>query len=117
VGQTEDLAGGVFTATVQTRRTAVVLLKASYDPSWRARVDGASAKPVMMAPSLVGVEVGPGRHVVRFRYASYPDYPLLLAIGILTALALTILPRRTAFRRLNETPTRNEQRSQGGVGT
>jgi hypothetical protein len=99
VSSTEDLAGGVFAAKVQARRTAVVLLKASYDPSWTATVDGAPVKPVMMAPSLVGVEVGPGRHAVRFRYAPYGDYPALLGIGILTVLALTILPRRPGFTR------------------
>jgi len=95
----EDLSGGVFTASVQLRRAAVVLLKSSYDPSWTATVDGASVKPVMMAPSLVGVAVGPGSHVVRFRYAPYGAYPVLLAIGILVALALAILPRSAVLRR------------------
>ena len=94
-----DLEGGVFAATVQMRRTAVVLLKATYDPSWTATVDGVAVKPAMLAPSLVGVEVGRGRHTVRFRYAPYGDYPLLLAIGILTALALAILPRRASLSR------------------
>ena len=81
------------------RRAAVVLLKASYDPSWTATVDGRAVKPVMMAPSLVGVAVGPGRHVVRFRYAPYGAYLALFAIGILTLLALTILPRRPVLTR------------------
>ena len=95
--QSETLQDGVFDATVQASRTAVVLLKATYDPRWTVTVDGASAKPVMMAPSLVGVEVPPGRHVVRFRYAPYGDYPLLLAIGVLTLLGLAIVPRRSAI--------------------
>ena len=95
LSSTDDRAGGVFAATVELQRTAVVLLKASYDPSWTATVDGEAVKPVMMAPSLVGVAVAPGRHVVRFRYAPYGHYPTLLAIGILAALALAILPRRT----------------------
>jgi hypothetical protein len=99
LSDTEDPAGGAFAAAVQRRRPAVVLLKASYDPSWTATVDGRSVKPVMMAPSLVGVEVGPGRHLVRFRYAPYAAYPALFAIGILVILALTILPRRPDFVR------------------
>ncbi len=99
LSSTEDRAGGVFAARVELRRTAVVLLKASYDPSWTATVDGKPVKPVMMAPSLVGVEVGPGRHFVRFRYASYGAYPALFAIGILCALALALLPRRPALVR------------------
>jgi hypothetical protein len=94
---TENRPGGVFAASVAMRRRAIVLLKASYDPSWTATVDGRAVKPVMMAPSLVGVEVGPGRHSVRFRYSPYGAYPWLLAIGILTALGLAILPRRASF--------------------
>ena len=99
VSSTEDREGGVFAASVDMRRTAVVLLKASYDPSWTATVDGRSARPVMMAPSLVGVEVGPGRHFIRFRYAPYSAYPVLFAIGILSILGLAVVPRRTMFVR------------------
>jgi hypothetical protein len=95
----EDPAGGVFDASVDMRRPAVVLLKASYDPSWTATVDGRAVTPVMMAPSLVGVSVGPGRHVVRFRYEPYAAYPGLFVVGILVLLALTILPRRPDFVR------------------
>jgi len=99
VSSTEDRSGGVFAASVNLRRTAIVLLKASYDPNWTATVDGRSVKPVMMAPSLVGVKVGPGSHFVRFRYAPFGAYPTLFAIGILAALAMAILPRRTTFAR------------------
>ena len=99
VSSTSDRVGGVFAATVDARRTAVVLLKASYDPSWTATVDGRPVKPVMMAPSLVGVTVGPGRHFVLLRYAPYGAYPGLFALGILVALALAIVPRRAAFPR------------------
>jgi hypothetical protein len=100
--QTHDLPGGAFAALVSSRRRAVVLLKASYDPSWSATVDGKPVKPSMMAPSLVGVEVGPGRHFVRFRYVPYGDYGVLIAVGILCALALTIFPRLGAFKPLFE---------------
>ncbi len=93
LSQGERPQDGVFDATVRANRTSVVLLKASYDPRWTATVDGISTKPVMMAPSLVGVEVGPGTHDVRFRYRPYGEYPLLLAIGLLTLLALAGLPR------------------------
>lgn len=93
VSSTDDLAGGVFSATVEMRRAAVVLLKASYDPSWTATVDGRPVRPVMMAPSLVGVEVGPGRHRIGFRYVAYAAYPALFVIGLLSALVLALLPR------------------------
>jgi hypothetical protein len=58
-------------------------------------VDGLPAKPAMMAPSLVGVDVPAGRHVVRFRYAPYSHYPLLLAIGAAMLLGLALYARRS----------------------
>jgi Gpi18-like mannosyltransferase len=99
LAQSNALQDGVFDATVTARRRAVVLLKATYDPRWTVTVDGQHAKPEMMAPSLVGVEVPPGRHVVRFRYAPYSHYPILLAIGALTLLGLVLVPRRQALMR------------------
>jgi hypothetical protein len=100
VSQSNTLQDGVFSGTVQANRAAVVLLKATYDPRWTVTVDGLPAKPVMMAPSLVGADVPAGRHVVRFRYAPYGHYPLLLAIGALTLLGLALYPRRARARAL-----------------
>jgi hypothetical protein len=54
----------------------------------------------MMAPSLVGVEVPAGRHVVRFKYKPYSHYPLLLTIGALTLWGLLLYPRREAVLRV-----------------
>ena len=99
ITQSNTLQDGVFGATVEARRPAVVLLKATYDPRWTVTVDGLAGKPTMMAPSLVGVEVPTGRHVVRFRYKPYAGYPLLLALGALALLALVLVPHRAAVRR------------------
>jgi Gpi18-like mannosyltransferase len=97
--QTNDLADGVFDATVTATRRAVVLLKASFDPRWSVTVDGGPAKAVMMAPSLVGVEVPAGRHAIRFHYKPYGHYPLLLTIGLLAVIGLVLLPRRSRMAR------------------
>jgi Gpi18-like mannosyltransferase len=97
--QSNRLQDGVFDATVHANRRAVVLLKASYDPRWTVTVDGVQQKPVMMAPSLVGVEVPPGRHVIDFRYKPYQHYTLLLSIGALSLLGLALFPRRDELRR------------------
>jgi len=48
----------------------------------------------MMAPSLVGVEVPPGRHTVIFKYKPYSHYVLLLAIGLLSLFGLAVVDRR-----------------------
>jgi hypothetical protein len=97
VRQGATLQDGIFTGTVEANRPAVVLLKASYDRRWTATVDGLPVKPVMMAPSLVGVDVPTGRHVVRFRYDPVDDYPLLLGVGLLTLLGLVLVPRYTSL--------------------
>ncbi|HEU0303755.1 MAG TPA: DUF6541 family protein [Gaiellaceae bacterium] len=94
VAQRAELESGVFTATVEAARPAVALLKATYDPRWTATVDGAEVEPTMMAPSLVGVDVPAGRHDVRFRYEPYGQYPLLIAVGVLTLLGLALYPRQ-----------------------
>ena len=92
--QSARLQDGVFGGTVVANRPAVVLLKTSYDPRWSATVDGLPVKPVMMAPSLVGVAVPAGRHEVELVYQPYDHYPLLFAIGAITLLGLALYPRR-----------------------
>jgi Gpi18-like mannosyltransferase len=98
LSQGASIQAGVFSGTVEANRRAVVLLKATFDPRWTASVDGVPAKPTMMAPSLVGVEVPAGRHLVRFRYAPYEHYPLLVTVGLLTLLGLAIVDRRELLR-------------------
>jgi hypothetical protein len=97
LAQSARLDDGVFEGTVDASRPAVVLLKSTFDPRWTATVDGLPEKPVMMAPSLVGVDVPAGHHVVRFRYAPYGHYPLLLTVGFLTLVGLALFPRRAAL--------------------
>jgi Gpi18-like mannosyltransferase len=100
VRQSEVLRNGVALATVKADRRAVVLLKVSYDPRWTATVDGRQAKPTMVAPSLLGVEVGKGKHLVWFRYRPYDGYRLLLVLGAMTLLTLGLVPQRAALHRL-----------------
>ncbi len=84
-----DLADGKLVARVDATRTAVVVLSASFDPGWQALVDGHSAATEMVAPALVGVQVGPGRHTVSFFYRGYPDYPQLFALwAVVLAVAV-----------------------------
>lgn len=86
------LADGSVRAVVVARRRAVVLLKSSFDPGWHVEVDGRPASTEMVAPALVGVEVGPGRHTVSFTYVGYGGYPFFFVLTALTLLWLLARP-------------------------
>jgi hypothetical protein len=83
---------GVFKGEVVANRLAVVLLKATYDPRWKITVDGIQRPQEMVAPGLVAVTVAPGPHSIEFRYVPYPDYALLIAVGLATLILLIALP-------------------------
>jgi hypothetical protein len=102
VVQTADLANGEARAVVKANRRATVVLSASYDPGWRATVNGHPAPTVMVAPALVGVVVGPGVHTVTFSYGGFGSYAALFALALLVLVALaiwTIVENRRRHRR------------------
>jgi hypothetical protein len=96
-------ADGRFGGEVQAGRTAVVVLKASFDPRWTVTVDGQDASTEMIAPGFVGVRVTPGRHRVLFVYRPYPWYWALFALGAVTMIALVLFERLLVRRRSRAT--------------
>jgi hypothetical protein len=100
VTQEADLQNGTARAQVHTTRHATVVLSASYDPGWHATVDGHPAPTFMVAPALVGVDVGPGAHTVVFTYDGYGSYTglLLLALAVFVVLAVAPLVWRRRRR-------------------
>jgi hypothetical protein len=91
-------ADGRFGGEVQADRSAVVQLKASFDPRWTVTVDGVDTPTEMIAPGFVGVRVTPGHHRVLFVYHAYPFYWALFASGAIAMIALVLLERRFARR-------------------
>jgi hypothetical protein len=91
--QTSSPDRGEFSGRVSANRPAVVLLKATFDPRWKIKVDGITRPPIMVAPSLVGVIVAAGDHSVSFRYEPFPSYPYLFVLVALTMLLLHFGPR------------------------
>ena len=96
--ENSDLVNGRAVATVFARRTAVVLLKGSFDPGWTVTVDGESATTEMVAPALVGVTVAPGQHTVVFQFKGFSSYPVLFVVGFFTIILFGI--SATWWRRL-----------------
>jgi hypothetical protein len=99
VSEGDDLQDGQAGAIVQVARRAAVVLKVSFDPGWSATVDGALVRPYMVAPAMVAVTVGPGRHVIIFRYRGFSGYPLLFAIALLTLVGLLLAPLASSWSR------------------
>ena len=101
-------ADGRFGGDVHADRTAVVQLKASFDPRWTATVDGHDTPTQMIAPGFVGVRVSPGDHRVLFAYHAYPFYWLLFAFGAFVMVALVLIERRFLRPATSEEPGTSE---------
>jgi hypothetical protein len=87
-----NLAQGNASAVVKANRRSTVVLSASYDPGWAVTVNGQPEEAVMVAPALVGVDVGPGVHTVRFSYGGYGRYTPLFVLALLVFVALAAGP-------------------------
>jgi hypothetical protein len=98
-------ADGEFGGRVSMSRPGVVLLKATYDPRWVAKVDGERVRAQMVAPSFVGVPVPAGDHSVTFTYERYPYSWPLLAFGAVVLIALAVVPRLLDRRRARHADT------------
>jgi hypothetical protein len=83
-------------ATVVLDQPAVVVLKVTYHPNWHATVDGVETPTMMVMPSYVGVEIGPGRHRIAPAYQGDPRRMLLLYLG---GAVLVLVAAHAAYRR------------------
>jgi len=75
---------------------AFLLLSDSYDPGWRARVDGRPAELLRADHAFRAVRLPAGEHFVDFLYrpASFILGLLLSALGIMMALLMALFPGR-----------------------
>ena len=98
VVQPKTLVHGTAGGVVRLSRTGVVMLSASFDPGWRATVDGRQQATEMLAPAVVGVPVGPGVHRVVFHYVGFAYYPELLLLAALILGGTLVLAVRRPSR-------------------
>jgi hypothetical protein len=109
LSQTEAPGSGSFTFDVDLTRRAVVVLSETYDPGWKAFVDGRRAPTEMLAPALVGVGVGVGLHTVSFEYTGFGAYGILFAVAGAILVLGSGVPFFIAVRR------RRNRRNSGSV--
>jgi hypothetical protein len=95
-GELISYAPDAIEVTVDAPRAGLVVLNELWFPGWQVEVDGAPRAVVRANFLLRGVAVGPGQHVIRWRYAP-PRFGWLVA-GYLAALAImlaaAVWPRR-----------------------
>ena len=94
MSETADPADGKFGGSVEMDRPGVVLFKVSYDPRWKATVDGEPVEAQMLSPALVGVPVPEGEHDVALEYQPYPLTGPLVLVGICAIAGLWYVERR-----------------------
>lgn len=80
----ESVSNNTYVGVVQSDGDAMLVLKATYHPGWRATIDGAEAPTRMLMPSYVGVKIPPGTHGVSFVYRGSPLRGPLMLLGLLT---------------------------------
>ena len=94
-----------FGAVLEADEAAYALVRVTFHPAWRALVDGAPARTVMLSPAYLGIPLSPGRHTVEVSYA--PGWRSLvffvLGLGLiglaLLADRLGLWPAARALRR------------------
>jgi hypothetical protein len=91
-----------YRAEVDVTGDCVGLLKLTYHPKWRARVDGRSHALVMLSPGFIGVPLTRGRHVVELRYEPGLARPLLLGLALPLLFLGIAAERKGVVRRLEE---------------
>ncbi len=89
-----QLARGQLSAQVVMHRPGALLVSVAFDPGWRATVDGRPAPVDMLAPAVMGVQLGAGHHRVQFSYHGYRWYPELAALGALALAGASWWGRR-----------------------
>ena len=85
--------GGRIRLDYQAEAGAFFVAAMTFDPGWRARVDG---KPVLIRPTAAcqaGVQLPPGAHRLELRYRD-PTVPLGVAVSLVALLAGALAFRR-----------------------
>jgi hypothetical protein len=78
----EQVEGNSYTVEFEAGRTCWLLLKATYHPGWQATLDGRPVPTQMLAPSFLGVQVGPGQHRAEVVYSPGPLRAWLRLAGL-----------------------------------
>lgn len=110
----EQVAAGLFGATVRLDTAGDLILKATKHPWWRCTVDGAAARITPVFPGFQSVRLAPGTHRVEFHYAPPAWKRGLFALALITALTGLSWLGWDAVRRLRTRTQREAESSADG---
>ena len=86
----ESVRPGTIDLVVECPAAAMLVLKTTYHPNWRARVDDQPTGTFMVSPSYIALNVPAGRHHVVAQYTMAGGKRWLLALGLFTVIGLFI---------------------------
>jgi hypothetical protein len=86
--------GDDFVAEVRADRACHAVLKMTFHPGWRARVDRRPVTAVHVLPSYVAVAVPAGAHTVEFAWEPGPLKEILAFCGILVLAGFSVFAGR-----------------------
>jgi hypothetical protein len=89
-----ERSGDDFTAVVRADRPCHAVLKMTFHPGWRARVDGRPEPTMHVLPSYLAVPLAAGRHTVEFSWEPGPLKEILAAGGLLVLAGFTLVAGR-----------------------
>jgi hypothetical protein len=81
---------GRVTVEVSCPTAATLVLPITFHPNWQVSSDGAAIAAFMVSPSVIGISLPPGRHVVTAEYRSTPMKAPLLALGGLVLVGVVV---------------------------
>lgn len=90
----DQLADGRASVRVDMKRAGQLLVAVAFDPGWHAWANGKPVPTEMLAPALLGLELGPGKYTIVLRYQGYRWYPELWAFGLLSLVGVAWADRR-----------------------
>jgi uncharacterized membrane protein YfhO len=91
---TEEAGKNQFSGRVEAGKDCFLLFKMSYHPCWHAYIDGRETEKVILSPGMVGVKISKGTHDIRFAYRAQGWKNWLLAISLITIVALFVWDRK-----------------------
>ena len=83
--------------TVQCPNASTLVLKMSYHPNWKVRIDGVETPTYIVSPSFIGMDIPLGKHEVIAEYVPTPSkVPLIVFALVVLALAIVFRERLDA---------------------